>query len=435
MDIGRLSLDQAPPIGLPLRFFLTAPWFAAAAGLLLASQGESALVSRWSPAALAATHLLALGFLGQVICGALLQLLPVIAGAPVPRVRWVGGLTHFCLTLGTPLLAAGLLGAGAWALGLGAATLALGLAVFTVAAGAALARSRGAPATRIGLTLGALALAVAVALGLVLAGALIGWLSLPAFPDWVQVHLLWGLLGWVGLTLVAVAYQAVPLFHVTPPYPGWLSRALAPLLALTLALGSATLLGGRTAESGLALALLALGYAVFAATTLVLQARRSRPRLDATLVHWRLAMGSILAAALAWSLGAPAEPLGVLLLVGVGVGLPSGMLLKIVPFLCWFHLQSRQLALGRFDLRVPHMHRLLPEAWARWHPAIHGGALALLAGATWLPALARPAGLALMVSALWLAALLGLAAWRYGGIERGLLAPPTVPGPAVRSDP
>jgi hypothetical protein len=41
MDTGGLSLDQAPPIDIPARFFLTAPLFAIAAGLLLAWQGPT----------------------------------------------------------------------------------------------------------------------------------------------------------------------------------------------------------------------------------------------------------------------------------------------------------------------------------------------------------------------------------------------------------
>ena len=162
---------------------------------------------------------------------------------------------------------------------------------------------------------------------------------------------------------------------------------------------------------------MALGFAAFAVVTLVLQGRRSRPRLDATLLHWRIAMGAMLAATGAWWLQAPTGLLGVLLLVGVGVGLPSGMLLKILPFLCWFHLQSRQVAARRFSVRVPHMHRLLPDRPALWHPPLHGFALVLLAAGVWVPVLVRVGGLLLAVSALWLFALIATAAWRYRAVS------------------
>jgi hypothetical protein len=378
------------------------------------------MASRWTPAALALTHLLAIGFLGQVMCGALLQMLPVVAGAPIPWVGRVAPAIHLLLSLGSILMAAGFLGVGASLLGIGAAAAGLGFAVFLGAAAVALARAQGPAAPRLALRLAALALLINVALGLLLTAGLLGWVSLPRFPDWLQAHLSFGLLGWVGLLIVGVGCQVVPLFHVTPPYPGWMMRALAPALFLALVLATVLVLMGEGAWAGWSYSALAAGFAAFGATTVGLQLRRARPRLDATLIHWWLAMGSILAAAIAWWLQAPAELLGVLLLVGVGVGLPSGMLLKIVPFLCWFHLQSRQVALGRFEVRVPHMHLLIPDRRARWHPFLHGLSLALLVAAVRAPVLARWGGLLLACSALWLFALIAGAAWRYRRVSLAL---------------
>ncbi|MCK7498192.1 MAG: hypothetical protein MZW92_51665 [Comamonadaceae bacterium] len=48
-----IAFDQAPPIAVPLRFFLTAPLFGCLAGLLIAWSGGDVLASRWSGAALA----------------------------------------------------------------------------------------------------------------------------------------------------------------------------------------------------------------------------------------------------------------------------------------------------------------------------------------------------------------------------------------------
>ena len=86
-----LSLEQAPPFSVPLRFFLTAPWFLVVAALLILWQGPAIFASRWHPATLALTHLLTLGFMAQVMLGALLQMLPVVVGvcllytSPSPR--------------------------------------------------------------------------------------------------------------------------------------------------------------------------------------------------------------------------------------------------------------------------------------------------------------------------------------------------------------
>jgi hypothetical protein len=438
VNTAGLRLDQAPPIHLPLRLLLTAPWFAVAAAVLLMVSGGEALASRWTPAALAMTHLIVIGFLGQAMCGALLQMLPVIAGAPVPGVHWVATLVHLALGAGAALLAAGLLGGGPWPLALGAGGATLGFAVFLAALTVALTRAQGAPATLLALRLAAFSLAVTVIIGATLASALLGWTALPGLPAWIDLHLAWGLFGWVGLLILGVAYQVVPMFHITPAYPATLARWLAPVLfaALVIAgLGTLTDLGGivRLAQGAIA-----LGFGAFALVTLDLQRRRSRPRRDATLLHWWSAMASAIAAAFAWGLGAPDTLVGVLLLVGVGVGLPSGMLLKIVPFLCWFHLQQRQVSAGRFEVRVPHMHGFLPARLARWQWALHLGALTTLAAACaeprLAPALAPTGGLLLALASLLLAGLLLTSAWRYRGIRKSLEGPvPLDLGPGVRA--
>ncbi len=157
-----LSLEQAPPIHLPAAVLPHRARFAVAAGLLLVFQGEAVMASRWTPAALAVTHLLAIGFLGQIMCGALLQMLPVIAGAPVPGVRWVAPWTHVLLSGGAALLAYGFLGGGVGVLGVGAGAAALGFLVFLAAMTLALARAQGVPATLVALRLAAVALGLTV---------------------------------------------------------------------------------------------------------------------------------------------------------------------------------------------------------------------------------------------------------------------------------
>lgn len=89
-----LSFEQAPPIGVPFRFFLTVPLFGIAAGMLLFIAGEEMLSSRWAPAALAGTHLLVAGFMLQAMCGALLQFVPVAAGGNIWRPQLVAAIVH-----------------------------------------------------------------------------------------------------------------------------------------------------------------------------------------------------------------------------------------------------------------------------------------------------------------------------------------------------
>ena len=104
-----LSFDQAPPISVPYRFFLAAPLFGVMAGILLAWSGGESLASRWTPESLALTHLLALGFMLQAMCGALLQFIPVAVGGNVWRPALVANTLQPLLLLATLLLVAGLL--------------------------------------------------------------------------------------------------------------------------------------------------------------------------------------------------------------------------------------------------------------------------------------------------------------------------------------
>ncbi|WP_373506599.1 hypothetical protein [Thiocapsa sp.] len=426
---GGLSLDQAPPIDIPARFFLTAPLFAIAAGLLLAWQGPTLLVSRWMPDALAATHLIAIGYLGLIMCGALLQMLPVVAGAPVPAVRLVGTATHLLLTIGAAGLAWGLAGGGPTLIWIGAGAAALGFLVFVIPVGIALVRARGAPGTLLALRTAALALVVTVALGLLLVAVLQGWIRVAEHTRWVDAHAAWGLMGWIGLLVVGVAIQVLPMFYVTPAYPAPMRRWFAPTVLVGIGAASTAWIMGGDLFGQTVFGTIALGFVGFALLTLRLISRRERPRLDPTLLHWWAAMLSLWGAALAWAFAAPPTLIGVLLLVGVGVGLPAGMLFKILPFLTWFHLQHRQLGSGRFDLRIPHMGSLLSMQWARVQFGLHLLALALLAGSLWVPMLARPAGIALALSSLVLLFLLIGVARTYRRFAAVLRPAPSRAGP------
>jgi hypothetical protein len=404
LNTAGLSLDQAPPIRVPFAFFLAAPPFLVLAAALLLWHGEGVLLSRWSPSALALTHLVVLGFLTQVMCGALFQMLPVLAGARVPGATRLAPLIQGLLLTGTLALTAGFLWGGAFWLLLGGGALVLGLLVFMTAAGFALLRAPGVARTARAMRLALLALFMTVLFGGLLLGALLG-MRLEGFAYWVDLHLAWGLLGWVGMLILGVGYQVVPMFHVTPAYPKWLTGMGAPLVLLGLLVASALMLSGRPTAAVWGFAVSVLALVVFAAVTLSLQGRRERPRRDATLFYWWSAMLSTILAAGLWALGGRAELIGVLLLVGVGVGLPSGMLLKIMPFLSWFHLQHRQVASRRFDVRLPHMGGFIPERLARMQLGMHLAALSLLATAAAWPELgwgvwiARAGGLLLMGSA------------------------------------
>lgn len=415
-----IAFENAPPLAAPMRFFVTAPLFAVLAGLLLLVEGGDLFASRWMPGLLAATHLLTVGFMLQVMLGALFQILPVVAGAELRQPLRMATLLHGGLTLGALLLAGGFYFSRPPLLGAAAALLAPCLLVFLAETGRALLGVPSTSPTIRGLKLALLGLACVGGLGVAMALALAhGWAwPLPALAD---LHAGWGLGGWAGILLAAVAGVVVPMFQLTPGYPArpswWFPRLVAGLLALW---SVGTLADWPAVAAVCQAALAALGIA-FAGLTLRLQARRRRARADATYRYWQIGLvaGGLALAMLALAaLWAPAAALpgwtvlfGALLIAGGFLPFIIGMLYKIVPFMAWMHLQN----LGLAKVPAPNMNKLLPEADSQRQMYAYAAALGLLLAAVFFPAwLARPAGLMFALAAGWLWLNLFGALRRYG---------------------
>lgn len=408
-NAGSLSLDQAPPIGVPLRFFLTGPLFACAAALLLLWQGPDVFSSRWNPATLGITHMLTLGYMGMIMQGAVLQMLPVVAGTPVRRPALVAGIIHTLGIAGIILLCSGLIFSAPLLLRVALPLLAAALLLFAVLVVITLRRAMPQNVTARAMRLAALMLAATVLLGLVL-------LSNHAYGWWLQereapadLHLTWGLLGWAGLLIAGVAYQVVPMFQLTPAYPARLTRWLVPSLFLLLLLLAPAI---RAPVLQLVLGiLLAAGFAIFAVTTLRLQGKRRRKLPDVSLDFWRGSMISLLLAIALWlsaqmfsairDLPGYELLLGMLMIAGFAMSVINGMLYKIVPFLIWFHLQSSRGATS--SNAIPNVKVILPEARSRPQMRLHFAALcALLAAVIYPVPFFYPAALLFGASNLWL---------------------------------
>jgi len=182
------------------------------------------------------------------------------------------------------------------------------------------------------------------------------------------------------------------MFQLTPAYPDKLTRWLAPgLFVILLLLAPASQL--PVLQFVLRI-LLAAGLAAFALATLWLQARRRRKLPDVSLNFWRVGMFSLLSAIALWFSGQIVQAmgawqrygvlLGVLMIVGFAVSVINGMLYKIVPFLVWFHLQSKNRANA---IAIPNVRDILPESRTRSQMWLHFAALGTLLAATFFPAI------------------------------------------------
>jgi hypothetical protein len=418
LNTADLSLEQAPPISIPFRFFLTAPLFGLAGGVLLLLSAPEMFSSRWTPAMLALTHLYTLGVLAMVMCGAMMQMLPVLAGAPVPRVVLVGNLVHPLLSAGTVMLAAAFLTGSGMAMAVAASALGSAFLIFLAAVATALRRIKVPNETITGMRAALVALLITVALGSLLAAVLSGLTPGMNLVLYTDLHLSWGMLGWVALLVVAVSYQVVPMFQVTPEYPPWLRRRLVPLLLTSLVVWTLlTFMGDKDylpkSIATLLFIIPLLGLLLFTTVTLRLQQQRRRRISDVTLLFWRSGLAAMVGCGAVWISArfspaleqAQATPLviGIGLVLGAAVSLLNGMLYKIVPFLSWFHLQNRQLALMCMTVQVPNMKQLLPDRVAKRQFRVHLAALLALLAAVFQPKwFIYPAGVLLSLSSLLL---------------------------------
>lgn len=406
-----LSFSNSPPLGVPLRFLINTPLFVLLAALLLLWAGPSALGSRWTGHALALTHLFTLGVLASAMLGAMMQILPVATGIRMPAPRLTAAATHLLLTSGTLSLAAGFLTVHPLFFRLAIPLLGGAFAWLLVAGFCGLWRDRrqatkGSAEILVATRLALAALLVTVVMGLLLAAGFV-W-PVPVSRLFTDLHSAWGLLGWVGLLVMGMSYQVIPMFQVTELYPKTLTRWLAIVVfVLLLALAANMLrdpLGGI--EIGYTLAiLLLLAYGAYAYATFRLLWTRKRPEADTTTRFWHTAVFSLGACFPVWLAqiitGADlAVTLGVLFIVGFAWSAVNGMLYKILPFLLWYNAQ-RDLDVALRE--VPKVKQILPDDVALPQYWVHLAAVAaLVAASLWPAALARPAGLLLAASALWL---------------------------------
>ena len=417
-----LSFDQAPPISVPYRFFLAAPWFGVMAGILLAWSGPDAFASRWTPEALALTHLIALGFMLQAMSGALFQFIPVAVGGNVWRPKLIANVVQPLLLLATLLLVAGLLFSQPILLSAAVPLFLLAVGGFVIVVALALWQT---PAT--GMTLWAMrmaigGLAVTVLLGSLLAESLAHGLSVP-IVELTNIHLAWGLGGWALMLLAGVSYHVVPMFQLTRPFPLWFTRGFGPLLLLLLLAWSGQYFLDDLRwplVAGFPLLLILSGYG---GMTLWLQYTRRRKVHDATSMYFRVAMLSLLAFAVSGAafflhpvIGADPRSvvwLGVLAFAGVFVSAITGMMYKITPFLNWLHLQR----LGAPMSAVPNMKKMIPADAMTGQLRLHVLAVLLLLIAVWEPGVVRLAGVSFAASCAWLGWNLVGAIRRYQGFR------------------
>lgn len=345
MDFDGLSVDQAPPISAPLRFFLTAPIFGVLAGVLIFLSDAQTLSSRFSSDSIAITHAITIGFLSFVMLGALTQMLPVLAGVKIAKVDTIAKIAHFFLLFGTLFMIFGLeydfskliLSASLF-LGVGFLTM-----IISMLAGLK-------TVTNITPSVKAMITSLLFALIIVLLGVhLLASHGTGKYSDLhvmlANVHSVWAVFGFAGILIIGVAFHILPMFYVAPRFKKFCKQKVVWLISAGLFLWLALNLYFES-YSVVAKIWVALFFWAFATTVYLKLNARRRPISDVTVWYWRSAAIFMTFGAFAWAIndfydGKYIVIVSILIGGGFIFSIMSGMLYKIVPFLVWFHLNAK----------------------------------------------------------------------------------------------
>ncbi len=395
MNYNQLSLEQAPSIDTPLRFFLTAPVFAITAACLLLFSGPEILSSRWLPETIAFTHLLTLGFITMAMFGAMFQLLPVLAGSGINHATIISKVVHLLYTSGITLLALGLTFSHTTLVKISLLFLIPGILTFLSVVSHSLIRAPAVQPSITSMRFSVIALWITIALGILLAAGH-GWSSLPLLRQFTAIHIAWATLGWIMLMIIAVAYQVIPMFQVTHQYPKRYSQWLAPTLFISLLIWSAVQYffmahGIKNAVldiiSSLLIALLILSFIGF---TLRLQVQRKKRLADATLYFWYTGLICLAISIFLYFYAYFFQQdisliIGLIFIAGFVVSIINGMLYKIVPFLIWLHIHRHRTLTGQGIMGIPTMNEVISRKKTQRQYYLHLIALILSVLAIFYP--------------------------------------------------
>ncbi|MEA3288996.1 MAG: hypothetical protein U9Q04_02345 [Campylobacterota bacterium] len=350
-----LSLDQAPPFRAPLKFFLTAPIFAILAGIFALFSNNYEL---HSPNFIASVHLITLGYMVMLVFGALQQMLPVVAGAVIPRAKLTADITYILLTLGVVFFTLGFVVYEKIFFFISASLLLFGLLFFTVTALVQLLKVQNRSYIVKGMSISLIFFigAFLLAIHLLISHAT-GNISQLHY-SFATLHYNYIFFGFIFLLIVSITIQVVPMFWVAESYKQkdqryiiYLTSAILALFPINLFLELGLTLLYKTALSSMAL------YFVY--ITIKKLKNRKRKLKDITVYFYNTSMIFLSFGVVYWLLMSfidiPSGTLGVLLGLGFTVSLMNGMLYKIVPFLTWFHLNSK----GVLD--IPTMREMIPQ--------------------------------------------------------------------------
>ncbi len=343
MELTGLSVDQAPPIAAPLRFFLTAPLFGILAGLIIFFSDAQTLMNRFSMESIVATHAITIGFLSFIMLGAMTQMLPVLAGAKMPKVELVTKASYALLLVGTISMLLGLYTSNTLLnivafIGLGS-----GFLIMLSATALSLKTVVNFNATVKGITTSIVFAFFIVLMGLYLLYSYITNDIDSTHMIVANVHSVWAVFGFAVILIIGVAFQVLPMFYVAPKFKQFCKRRVVWLISTGLLIW--LFLSAFYEEYTLVGKLwIAMFVWAFATTVWIKLGKRRRPVSDVTVWYWRAASIFLTLGSFLWIFDEYFKHeyivMVAILIGGFILSIIIGMLYKIVPFLVWFHLNA-----------------------------------------------------------------------------------------------
>lgn len=387
----------------------TMSYFAAA--LLFLIGGEALMVTGFgypsaaigAPETFLVVHLIAVGWLGLLMSGALLQFVPVLVAQPL-RCAWLAVPALLLLVVGLSCLSAGFLGlAGSslvpgHALPVGGFLIALGFVLVVVMMGTTLLSASPLPLPARFMVVGLLSLCGTMLLGVIFTLALSGRTQSESASDLlyhaVPLHASLGLGGWMSFTAMGVSYRLLAMFLLAPERARttskivcWTGVAALAIVAgcVPLVLSSPALLDILLSVAGL---LAVLAIALYSGDILRIYRERKRKVVE---LNGRASLGAFAAlvlsamlfaiAAASGNIATAVGPATYLFAFGWLTGLGLAQLYKITPFLTW--LECYGPVLGRVP--TPRVQDLVKEKRAvvwfhNYYGAVGVATIALFAG-------------------------------------------------------
>jgi hypothetical protein len=335
-----LSLEQAPPYKLVLKFYITAGVYLVLFTLLGIALSFG-IENKYQYEAIALTHTLTIGFFSFVMFGSMFQMIPVMLGIAYKDVLKRSNIIYILLHVGLISFLIGFLTNTTFFLHVGGVALLGAFVTFSYISFNTVFESVEKDFLVRNFALAFVTLFLASIFGFF---ALMGHFGFVDTLKYGDIHIALMLFGWVFFLVNAVSFKIIPMFFVAKEFPDFIKNYFYIIVSILLLL----FIYLRLQDSAMLLyikILLVLCVITFALTSIHILKNRKRARSDSSVTLWYFAMTNTIIASLFFLaselFGFQAHLfIAFFTLFGGVYALINAMLYKIVPFLTWFHLSS-----------------------------------------------------------------------------------------------